>query len=342
MSARRLSAPLAAARLPSRWLLRLAAPGARPMHHDEANQAVKFGELLETGDYRYDPDDHHGPTLYYLTLPGGVAARAGHAGVAGRGDPAGRHRPLRGGCSSCSCRSWRGLGRGAAAAAALFMARVASVDLLQPLLHPGIGLRLLRDRLPRRARAVRASGGRVAARRAVAGACSPGSRTPPRRRRIIVLAAAGGGGARLRWIARGGRLRGRAGSTLLAGIAAGRPGAAVAFMFYSSFFGHPGGLLESVRAFGTYLDRGVGPARTSSPSDYYLRLLAWSSSGGLVWTEGAGPRAGAGGARRRRPGARARFWPRYLAMYAVGGRSSSRRSPTRRRGTCCRSRPAAS
>ena len=41
----------------------------RPMHHDEANQAVKFGDLLEKGEYRYDKDDHHGPSLYYLTLP---------------------------------------------------------------------------------------------------------------------------------------------------------------------------------------------------------------------------------------------------------------------------------
>jgi uncharacterized protein (TIGR03663 family) len=41
----------------------------RPMHHDEANQAYKFGELLEKGEYRYDPADHHGPTLYYLSLP---------------------------------------------------------------------------------------------------------------------------------------------------------------------------------------------------------------------------------------------------------------------------------
>jgi uncharacterized protein (TIGR03663 family) len=41
----------------------------RPMHHDEANQAVKFGLLLEKGDYTYDPSDHHGPTLYYFTLP---------------------------------------------------------------------------------------------------------------------------------------------------------------------------------------------------------------------------------------------------------------------------------
>jgi uncharacterized protein (TIGR03663 family) len=41
----------------------------RPMHHDEANQALKFGALLERGGYRYDAHDHHGPTLYYLTLP---------------------------------------------------------------------------------------------------------------------------------------------------------------------------------------------------------------------------------------------------------------------------------
>ena len=41
----------------------------RPMHHDEANQAVKFGNLLERGEYRYDPVEHHGPTLYYFSLP---------------------------------------------------------------------------------------------------------------------------------------------------------------------------------------------------------------------------------------------------------------------------------
>jgi len=41
----------------------------RPMHGDEANQAVKAGILFETGVYRYNPRDHHGPSLYYLTLP---------------------------------------------------------------------------------------------------------------------------------------------------------------------------------------------------------------------------------------------------------------------------------
>ena len=41
----------------------------RPMHCDESNQAVKAGMLFEKGIYRYDPHEHHGPTLYYLTLP---------------------------------------------------------------------------------------------------------------------------------------------------------------------------------------------------------------------------------------------------------------------------------
>ena len=50
------------------WL-RFPALDQKPLHHDEANQAVKFGQLLATGDYQYDPVDHHGPTLYYLTLP---------------------------------------------------------------------------------------------------------------------------------------------------------------------------------------------------------------------------------------------------------------------------------
>lgn len=50
-------------------IMRLVQLDLRPMHHDEANQAVKFGDLLENGEYRYDPMEHHGPTLYYCTLP---------------------------------------------------------------------------------------------------------------------------------------------------------------------------------------------------------------------------------------------------------------------------------
>src|SRR5688572_30426005 len=49
-------------------LLRVHDLAAKPMHADEANQAVKLGEMLGGGRYRFDPRDHHGPTLYYLGL----------------------------------------------------------------------------------------------------------------------------------------------------------------------------------------------------------------------------------------------------------------------------------
>jgi len=49
--------------------LRIPCLDQRPMHGDEANQAVRAGILLETGTYHYDPTDHHGPVLYFAALP---------------------------------------------------------------------------------------------------------------------------------------------------------------------------------------------------------------------------------------------------------------------------------
>lgn len=40
----------------------------RPMHNDEAVNAVKFGQLYQHGTYKYDPEEYHGPTLEYTTL----------------------------------------------------------------------------------------------------------------------------------------------------------------------------------------------------------------------------------------------------------------------------------
>ena len=47
--------------------LRLPELGNRPMHNDEGVNAMKFGELWDRGEYRYDPTEHHGPTLHYFT-----------------------------------------------------------------------------------------------------------------------------------------------------------------------------------------------------------------------------------------------------------------------------------
>jgi len=38
------------------------------MHTDESVHAIKFGMLLEENQYRYDPQEYHGPTLNYFTL----------------------------------------------------------------------------------------------------------------------------------------------------------------------------------------------------------------------------------------------------------------------------------
>jgi uncharacterized protein (TIGR03663 family) len=40
----------------------------RPMHNDEAVNGIKFGQLWEHGSYKYDPNEHHGPSIYYATL----------------------------------------------------------------------------------------------------------------------------------------------------------------------------------------------------------------------------------------------------------------------------------
>jgi uncharacterized protein (TIGR03663 family) len=56
--------------------LRIPELDRRPMHNDEAVNAVKFGELWQHGNYRYDPNEHHGPTLPYLTAACCAVTRA--------------------------------------------------------------------------------------------------------------------------------------------------------------------------------------------------------------------------------------------------------------------------
>jgi uncharacterized protein (TIGR03663 family) len=41
----------------------------RPFHNDEGVGAMNFRHLYVTHDYKYNPDEFHGPTLAYLTLP---------------------------------------------------------------------------------------------------------------------------------------------------------------------------------------------------------------------------------------------------------------------------------
>ena len=48
--------------------------GVRPMHNDEGVNGIKFGQLWDArlaklyGPFKYDPTEHHGPSLFYLTF----------------------------------------------------------------------------------------------------------------------------------------------------------------------------------------------------------------------------------------------------------------------------------
>ncbi len=57
--------------------LRLPKLDLRPMHVDEAIQAMRFGELNDKGKFEYLPEDGHGPGLLYFSIPVAHAMGAG-------------------------------------------------------------------------------------------------------------------------------------------------------------------------------------------------------------------------------------------------------------------------
>ena len=292
------------------------------MHHDEANQAVKFGALLERGEYRYDAHDHHGPTLYYLTLP--AAWLRGQATLASLDE-----RTLRGVTAVFGAATIlllpllsAGIGRTAVGRERDADGALTRDGLLLADVHPGVAVRLLRARVRdrRRTRGARAAG---LAWSALAGVAA-GLAVATKETSAIVLPAALVASAIAWWSLGAGRPRnpladGRWRRAALVGLAA---AAAVAALFYSSFFTAPGGILEPFRGAGTYLDRGIDPADHAQPWHYYLGLLAYSSSGGLRWSEGlvlvlavVGAMTAWAPADSSRP--ERTFWARYLAGNVV-------------------------
>ena len=49
--------------------LRLPELDARPLHNDEAVNALKLTDLWQQHRYAYNPDEYHGPALHYASLP---------------------------------------------------------------------------------------------------------------------------------------------------------------------------------------------------------------------------------------------------------------------------------
>ena len=287
---------------------RLASLDLRPMHHDEANQAVRFGQLLETGDYRYDRYDHHGPTLYYLTLP--AAWMRGQTTLASLDEWTLRLVPALFGAGFLLLLPLmaRGLGRTAVAAGTLLAALSPALTyysrfyIQEPaLLFFVVGFLIALGRY--------AEEGQVAA--VLAAGVFAGLAVATKETAALILLAAVAACAAAR--ASMGRPRVRLVPVIAGLIIA----AAIALTFYSSFFTNPLGVSQAIQAVAVYSQRGLEPGTHGEPWNYYIRLLTYSASGGLVWTEALVlglALIGAAFAWKKRTGG---FWPRYICLYSA-------------------------
>jgi uncharacterized protein (TIGR03663 family) len=268
------------------FFLRTRDLGLRPMHHDEANQALKFGALLETGAYVYDKDDHHGPSLYYLTLP--IARAAGRRMTASLDEGLLRLVPaLFGtGCLLIVLLLADGLGRGAGlAAGALSAVSPLAVYYARFYIQETVLVFFIAGLLASLWRYIR----RPSFAWAAAAGLSAGMMYATKETSVIAFAAlaaaipflrAGSGGV---GAARSGRLRPRIAHAVLGLAVAGT----VAGLLYTSFFRNPGGLPDSLLSFRTYFARGSEAGWHAKPTSYYLGVLAFSKlgRGDPVWSE---------------------------------------------------------
>ncbi|MBI5094345.1 MAG: TIGR03663 family protein [Candidatus Hydrogenedentes bacterium] len=274
--------------------LRLPRLELRPLHNDEANQAVKAGKLLDKGYYRYDPREHHGPTLYYLTLP--VAWISGAHRFSETTEFTFRVVPVLFGAVLILL-LWplgSGLGRTAAIAAAaltalspamVYYSRYYVQEMLLVFFTAAFitcGWRYLR---------------RPAWGRAVATGLSAGLMHATKETCVIAFAATGGALAITYGID---RMRGTA--PVLKGLVrplhfaiAGVAAVTVSVVFFTSFFTYAHGPVDSISTYFSYVDRAAGGQAASVNAHYhdhpwyfYLALLSYFHNGlGPWWSEGA-------------------------------------------------------
>jgi uncharacterized protein (TIGR03663 family) len=272
------------------FALRIPHLAERPMHGDEANQAVKTGMLYDKGVYKYDPKEHHGPTLYYAAQP--LIWLSGAKRFADTTEIPYRLVPLIFGMLTIAL-LWplrAGLGKAATFWAALFMAVSHAMVYfsryyIQEMLFVCFvfativfGWRYLRTR-------------RIAW--AVLTGLSIGLTHATKETCVMVWACMAGALAltliwtRLRdgvWLAWRSALRPL--PLLLAFAAA----AGVSILFFTSFFTHMRGPLDSILTYGTYLHRSQGAGSTGvhdKPWYYYFQLILYTyRTVGPHWTEG--------------------------------------------------------
>lgn len=264
--------------------------GDRPMHHDEANQALRTGELLEHATYVYDPHEHHGPTLYMIT-----AAVARLRGI---------HTP--GEMSEAGLRGVPVVFGGVLILLLLLMAddlggtaavTAACLTAVSPGLVYFSRFYIQETLLVFFTFAMIVSGWRYARTRACgwAVACGLSAGLMYATKETCILAWAAMATALFFLPAVSGRpgpewqrTWRKACPTLQHGLAALAAATVVSVCLYSSFFSHWRGVLDSVLAYGTYLGRAATDTRHAHPSPFFYlhRLTAFRNAPGPIWTEG--------------------------------------------------------
>ena len=258
----------------------------RPMHNDEAVNAIRQAAAWSSEPYRYDPGEHHGPTLYYFSL---IPIRARGVGTFAELDEATlRLTPALAGVGMVLL-LWalrHGLGMGATVVAAgltalspalVFYSRNFIHEMLLGLFTLLFGIALWRYlREPRLVWAM------------VAG-MALGLMHATKETFVLPLAAMMVAvGLVARWelgpefLVRARQLW-NARHVVMAFLIAG----AVSVMFYTSFFTNWRGPLDSILAYLPWLQRAAGNSPHIHPWYFYLERLLWfQRARGPVWTEG--------------------------------------------------------
>ncbi|WP_372798629.1 flippase activity-associated protein Agl23 [Pontiella sp.] len=251
----------------------------RPLHHDEANQAYRFGQLLEGGTYEYDAEDHHGPTLYYLTLP--ITFATASRTFADTSEYTFRSLPVIFGLllilaiPLLRC----GIGTTAVLATALFTA-------ISPAMAYYSRFYIQETLLVFFTFTALAAGWRsikIGSKTwAVVAGLSIGLMYATKETSILAFAAMFGATVLCALMAHITHFPLK--NMVLGFLCA----LLIAFVLYSSFFTHMQGPMDSVLAYKGYLARGTGvETEHVHPWHFYLRMLTWYRfDGGPVWSEG--------------------------------------------------------
>lgn len=266
-------------------VLRLPRLQQRPMHGDEAVHAIKFGKLFKEGVYTYDPDEYHGPTLNYLTLV--PAWLTGAANLTQVSEVTLRIVPVFFGVCLILLLLLvaRPLGTGATVYAAVLTAVSPAMVFysryyIQEILLVCFTFGAI------------ASGYRYARNRSMAWALLTGVflGLMHATKETCVIAFGSMVLALLLTL-----LMQRRDAPLLAALKAIRrshwagalaAGVIVSGLFHSSFLTNPGGIIDSIRTYTTYLGRASGNAMHLHPWSYYLEMLIYFRYGdGPFWTE---------------------------------------------------------